>query len=217
MQLVAVPLYNRDMGEEAYIFRDLKANSLFSTFQALNRFDGGARCESLAVLEQVGLDAFTLGRPIFVPIAEINLIGNLAAQCGESPDKIVFVIEEPLSSHDQYFPFVQSLIDQGYRFAINYHIKYVPSDPMLMAASYIFLSQRPERHKESAQTLQFVKRFYRNLTPVAIHIYTREMFDSLLDKGYGYFECKVFKTTTSRRRLAAQGERHQAYQHGSGR
>ncbi len=150
MQIVAVPLYNRNMGEEAYIFRDLKANNLFSTSQALNLFDGGAQCESLDVLDKIGLDAFTLGRPIFVPIVEINLIGNLAAQCRELAGKIVFVIEKPLSNHALYFPFIQRLIAEGYRFAINYPIKHTPNDPLLIAAHYIFLSHRPERLSETA-------------------------------------------------------------------
>ncbi len=195
MQLVAVPLYNRNMGEEAYIFRDLKSNNLYSTFQALNRFDGGAQCESLEMLEKVGLDAYTLGRPIFIPIVEINLIGNIAAQCSVPPEKIIFVIESPLTNVGLYLPCIQRLSEQGYRFAINYPIKHVPGDPVLQAASFIFLSHREERLAETAASLLYVKRFYRNLVPVAIHIYTREMFTSLLNKGFEFFECKVYKTT----------------------
>ncbi|MCL2056973.1 MAG: HDOD domain-containing protein [Oscillospiraceae bacterium] len=193
MQIVAVPLYDREMKEQAYIFRDLKENILFSTSQALNLFDGASTSEALRMLDEAGLDAFTLGKPVFVPISEIALMGGLHAQCKEPPGKIIFVLEKPLSSHSHYFPLVLALKARGYRFAINYPIKLAPGDAMLESASYIFLSQREERLDATARTLEFVKRHYRNLTPIAVHIYTRESHRQVVDQGYGLFETRLYE------------------------
>ncbi|MDR2932008.1 MAG: hypothetical protein LBV27_02770, partial [Oscillospiraceae bacterium] len=91
MQLVAVPLFSRDMAVEAYMFRYLKENNLFSSAQAINIFDGASHSVALETLDLVGLEAFTLGNPLFIPINEIQLLGNLQLQCREPAEKIVFV------------------------------------------------------------------------------------------------------------------------------
>ncbi len=197
MQTVAVPLFNRNMEEEAYIFRDLKENLLFSKAQALNLFDGATYCETLGVLDKVGLDAFTLGKPVFVPISEINLMGNLPSQCREPAEKIIFVLEKPLSNFGLYFPLMEQLAAQGYRFGLNYSAPLVPDDPVMKLASFLFLSQRDEWAEKSQQALQYIKNRYRNLSPVAVHIYSREKLERLYDKGYALFESKVYSTTRS--------------------
>ncbi|MCL2034116.1 MAG: HDOD domain-containing protein [Oscillospiraceae bacterium] len=202
MQIVAIPLFNKDMGEEAYVFRELKENILFSTAQALNLFDGASTSETLRVLDKVGLDAFTMGKQIFVPINEVALMGNLSAQCKEPSDKIIFVLEKPLSNRGLYLPFMLSLRNLGYRFAINYPIKLVENDPALQNSSYIFLSQREEKQEEILKTLQYVKRFYRNLTPIAVHIYTHEILQKTYGQGYGMYESRLYKATGSNAHIA---------------
>ena len=202
MQIVAIPLFNKDMAEEAYVFRELKENILFSTAQALNLFDGASTSEALRVLDQVGLDAFTMEKPIFVPINEVALMGNLSSQCKEPSDKIIFVLEKPLGNRELYLPFMQSLRNLGYRFAIDYPVKLVENDPVLQNSSYIFLSQREEDMEETLKTLQYVKRFYRNLTPIAVHIYTREILQKTYGQGYGMYESRLYKASGSNAHIA---------------
>lgn len=195
MQIVAVPLFNQSMVEEAYIFRELKENLLISTLHTYNLFDGATYCESLSILARVGLETFTLGKPIFVPIREINLVGNLPAQCREPANKVIFVLDAPLSNPDRHFPFIQQLRGQGYRFAINYPMPFVQNDPVLQAGSYLLLPQNDERRKETSKALWYSGKYYRNLTPIAVQIQSQARLESLYDKGYGLYESKVYKPT----------------------
>lgn len=64
MQIVSVPFYDKNMAVVAYRFRYRKENDLFSTSQATGIFDGASRSDALNTLNAVGLDAFTLGKPI---------------------------------------------------------------------------------------------------------------------------------------------------------
>jgi len=195
MQIVAVPLYNRDMTVEAYMFRDLKENNLFSSAQAINLFDGAATSEPLRILDSVGLDAFTLGKPIFIPIKEVLLMGNPQLQCKVPADKIVFVLEEPISDNEVYLPIIKSLRDMGYRFAANYKIHCQRRDSYLDLCSFVFFSQRPERVEETSRGLEFVKHNYRHLALIAAHIYSKDVLQGLYDKGYSLYESKFYRVT----------------------
>ena len=201
MQIVAIPLFNKEMGAEAYIFRDFKNNLLFSQAQAIGQFDGASKVESLRVLDEVGLDSFTLGKPIFVPIQEVALMGNLPTQCRESAEKIVFVLEKPFSNRDLYLPLMTELTSRGYRFAINYSIDHAPNDPVLASSSFILLSQRGEKIQETHKTLDHVRKYYRNLAPIATHIHTKEILKSAYGKNYSLYESKLYKTTSAEKQI----------------
>lgn len=196
MQIVAVPLFNRDMMVNAYMFRDLKSNNLFSTAQATNLFDGAAQSPSLEILNLVGLDAFTMGKPLFIPITDIMLLGQLQNQCREPAHKIIFVLEKPINV-EQYSPYIQTLRSLGYRFAANYPINLQQQDPFLSYCDFIFLSQRPERSEHSENTLRALKTDYPHIQPIATHIYSDDVLQSLYDKGYFWYESRFYPVSES--------------------
>lgn len=202
MQIVAVPLYNKDMEVTAYMLRDFKENVLFSTSQAINVFDGASQSESMEILNNMGLDAFTMGKQIFIPIREILLMGNLQLQCKIPPEKVIFVIEEPISNEQLYLPLIQSLCEKGFRFSANYQIDCGKHDNFLNLCSFMFLSQRPERVEATNRLLIYIKSHYRNLKLIAAHIYTHEVLQSLYGKGYEMYESRFYRVTKPSTQLA---------------
>lgn len=197
MQIVAVPLFDDRMEVNSYIFRYMEKNVLFSTTQAISAFDGGARSEALRILELVGLKTFTLDKPLFIPIKELNLLGDLRSQCTQDAQLITFVLEQPLSNPSLYLPYVTQVKEHGFTFAINYDIELVPDDQMSKLADYIFLSHRKEREEHTRKTREYIKRYYRNLRPIAQHIYSAETLRRLQGTGYTAYESKFYELDKS--------------------
>lgn len=193
MQIVAVPLFDQEKAVSAYIFRYLKSNNLFSTAQATSLFDGASRSEALDVLDLVGLEAFTLGKPLFIPIGELMLLGDLNSQCKQPPEQIIFVLENPIPQESFYLDRILALRERGFRFAVNYPVNLNQPDFLLENSSYIFLSQRPERKEQSEQLRFELKRRLPNLIPIAAHIYTNEVLQSLYGKNYGMYESRFYR------------------------
>ena len=192
MHMVSVPLFDQNQTTQAYMFRCLKENNLFSVSQATGLFDGASNSEALEMLDKVGLEAFTLGKPLFVPIEDYMLLGHLEKQCHEPPDKIIFLFESPPRLEKAYLFNIRRLRALGYRFAVNYPFDPEKKDPILENASFAFFSQRPERLEQTRITLAGAKVHYPNLEPVAIHIYTSEVLKGLYGKGYTLFESRFY-------------------------
>jgi EAL and modified HD-GYP domain-containing signal transduction protein len=128
-----------------------------------------------------------------VPIREINLLGSLESQCAEPPEKIIFVLEKPLTNPEKHLPYIWNLCDAGFRFGIGYPMPLTQHDPILQCASFLLLSQDEDRADYNNKALNHAKRFYRNLVPVALDVASKELLESLYSKGYGLFESKVYK------------------------
>lgn len=197
MQIVAVPLFDQEMAVGAYMFRFLKQNNLFSAAQAISVFDGASQSEALETLDMVGLDTFTLGKPLFIPITYIMLLGNLHLQCKEPADRIIFVLEESPKQDALYVSIIKSLRNMGYRFACNYPADLWDPDPVLQNCSFIFLSQRPEKQQQTERALAALLKDYPDIQPIAAHIYSQEKLHSIYNKGYALYESRFYKVSAS--------------------
>jgi len=193
MQIVSVPLFNKDMAVEAYLFRYQKGNDFFSTTQATNVFDGATQSLPLETLNLVGLDAITLGKQIFVPINYLMLLGDLAAQCRQPPDKIIFMFEESPKPEEPYISKMAGLRKLGFRFAVGGIGNPQAYDPILQHCSFFFLSQRPKDIEDSTRVLAVLRKHYRGLTPVAAQVHSEEMLKKLYGQGYTYYESRFYK------------------------
>lgn len=197
MHMVAVPLFDQNLLAQAYMVRCLKGNILFSAAQATGIFDGASNSQALEMLSEVGIEAFTLGKPLFVPIEDYMLLGSLENQCKEPPEKIIFLFESPPRQEKTYLFNIRKLRALGYRFAVNYPFDPEKKDPVLDNASYAFLSQREERRPQTEKTLAGIKENYPNITPIAIHIYSDDMLKSLYGKGYALYESRFYKVSAT--------------------
>lgn len=197
MQIVAVPLFNREMVVEAYIFRYMKENNLFSTAQALNVFDGATYLDAFETLNMIGLEAFTLGKPLFIPINDLMLLGDLSSQCQEPPEKIIFVFEKTPNQEDVYLEKIRELCEKGFRFAANFQINPMKDGKILPFLSFVFLSQRPERISQSEGMLELIRTKYTNLTSIATHIYSEDVLQSLYKKSYALYESRFYRISSS--------------------
>lgn len=198
MQIASIPLFDRDMAVESYLFRYRKGNDLFSTAQATGIFDNASRSLALETINLVGLDAFTLGRELFVPVSPIALLGDLGAQCQQPPEKIIFLFEDMPKAEEPYLSKMEELRSQGFRFAVSDPDNLQKYDAVLRLCDYCFLSQLPEKAAASMRSLMTLKRDYRSLKPVATSIHSNELLQGLYNSGYALYESRFHKVAVTR-------------------
>lgn len=198
LQVVPVPLFNRDMAVEAYLFRYQRGNNLFSINQLTSAFDGGSNSPLLEVLNLVGVDAFTLGKPIFVPIKNVMLFGDLQAQCAEPPENIVFLFEEhPMADDETFLNAIRAHRKLGYRFAFSSPAHLQACQAALPYISFVLIGQK----LLEAASRHFIRGLSRD-TPglrfIATQIETTEEFAALANVGYSLYEGSFYRAPLTR-------------------
>lgn len=192
--MVPVPLYDKKMAVDSYLFRYQSGNDLFSTAQATNIFDGASRSPALEMVNAIGLDAFTLGKSLFIPISYIALLSSLDVQCQQPPDRVIFLLEEPPPPEEPYLSKMLQLQEKGYQFAVRNLTQPNRYHELLTRSNYYFLSQRNDKTIEASERILFLlKRHYPNLQFVATNIHSQEVLDSLHKKGFALYESKFYR------------------------
>ena len=197
MQVVAVPLFNNAMSSEAYIFRYRRGNDLFSRSQTTGMFDGANRSASLEMLNKIGLDAFTLGKPIFVPINYIMLLGDLAGQCKQPANKVVFLFEDAPQPTEPYLSKMTALRELGFEFAVSNLTNPKQYVAVLQRCKYFFLSQLPERIEASKQILSEIKRDHPGIKVIATKVHGAATLEMVKSLGYDLFEAGFLRIPAS--------------------
>lgn len=195
---MTVPLFNRDMVVEAYLFRYRRGNDLFSSAQATGIFDGASRSELLDLLNGIGAEAFSLGKPVFIPISYIMLLGDLAGQSKKHLDKVIFLLEEPPKPEEPYLFRLRALREQGLRFAVGGLYEPAGYGPILALCDYCFLSWQEDHQNAARKIYRYIVENFPNLIPVATGVFSREMLEGLRTLKYGLFETRFFRVAVSR-------------------
>ena len=196
--VVGVPLFDKDMAVKAYTFCYQEGNSLLRPNQAEREFDGATLSPLLATLNSVGIDALTMGLPIFVPANRFMLMANLAAQCRVPPENVVFVVQGDVRPEEPYLSAVQALKDLGYRFAIQNIERVDQYAPLAMLCDYIFFSHRQMHRIDQQLMYALVGRDYKHLQIVMSDIDTAEQFDVLTAQGPSMFEGRFYRMPVTR-------------------
>jgi len=192
--MVPVPLFNRDMAVEAYYFRYQKGNDLIQGSKATSVFDGAMRSPLLEALNTVGLEAFAMGKPIFIPVNSLMLLADLDHQCDQPSDKVIFLLDNEVKVEEAYTSSVKRLKSLGYRFGIQKLETTEGYGPMLELCDYIFLDHRILGTPGQIALLQGLNQKYRHLKKVITHINTMEMFNGLGFVGAALFEGRFYRT-----------------------
>ena len=191
MQMVLVPLYDKHMVVQVYLFCYQTGNNLFSTTQATNVFDGGSRSMALEAINRVGLEALTLNKPIVVPINYIMLLGNLAVQCNCPPEKVLFLLEEVPPPEEPYLTKMKILAEKGFRFAVSDPKQPQEPNQVIEKASLCFRSQQDEKKMQHAQrVVQLMEKLYPHIQWVATHVYSEDCLNQMIKKDYSLFESR---------------------------
>lgn len=186
---VPVPLFNPEMGVDAYCFRFQKGDS-FAAGSSHLIFDGAMDSPLLQIINEVGLEALTTGKPIFVPVSHISLLVNLEEQCKEDPGKIVFVLDKNITTDDTYKDRILRYKGLGYRFACYSRMNYTYHAPILALCDYCFVDVRST---DVRQARAYLRSLNPNINVIVSDIDTAESFGMVRYDSFKIFEGPFYR------------------------
>ncbi|MDR2131889.1 MAG: HDOD domain-containing protein [Clostridiales Family XIII bacterium] len=191
--VVPVPLFNEENTVEAYMFQYSKGNDLLAAAKEGIHFDGAMHSPLLSMLRAVGLDALTMGKPIFVPVSKFVLMTDIDAACGESPDKILFLIDGKVKGNATNAGNIRRLKERGYRFGLRGINNIVAYMHILEFCDFIFYDQRTFSDPKQVTLRTKVAEKFPHMRCVYTNIDSMEIFQSARKKFKGLYEGSFYR------------------------
>ena len=192
--IIPKPVLDSQMTVASYCFRYKRADTNFVN-QPMRAFEDAASPVCLAILESVGLDGFTNGTQIFVPITGLSLFTELETQCSEPPEKIIFLLNNDVQPEEGFINNIKRLKDIGFRFALENVKDYSYIEPILELCDFLFISASDKNNSQIAA--KFSNR-YKNLSLVLSDVDDMDTFDGAKYSSYKYFEGKFYVMPVSK-------------------
>lgn len=193
--MVPVPLFNRDIAVEAYYFRYQKGNDLIEATKPTSAMDGAMRSPLLEAINELGIEAVAMDKPIFVPVNHMMLLTKLEDQCTQPPERIIFLLDNEVPPEEPYISNMIGLKQMGYRFGFQKLPELTKYAPLLEYADFLFVNHREIGQPRQIALLQDYGRNYRYMKLVITHINTMEMFYSLQkNQSVSLFEGRFYRT-----------------------
>ncbi|MCL2169111.1 MAG: HDOD domain-containing protein [Defluviitaleaceae bacterium] len=178
------------MSVMAYTFRHESAHNYVSDAPS-RAFDGVVSLPGLGILESVGLNAFTNGAALFVPVSHFALLTDLTLQCTQPPDKIIFLLDNKFPPEEPFLTCMRQHIEKGFTFAIENVTDFETMHPVVELCKFIKLGFRYDM--DSLDIFNKVQRKYRKHVFIATDVNTMEVFTKLQRSGFYYFEGRFYK------------------------
>lgn len=196
MLISIIPLFDSQMTVTAYSFFTQKGNSLMTGMQNTGSFDGASNSLALEVIQNMGLESLTEGKPVFVPITNIALFADIDRQCDAPPDKITFLLDRTVEPKEIYIKRILALKELGFHFAIRKVKDYEAYAEIIRVMDYIFLDHK----KSDVKVLkQYFNKHYHGLKVVACNIEYTEDFKSLQYRDFDLYEGKFYRLPLTKR------------------
>ena len=182
--IVPKPVLNKDMEVKAYYFRYKRADEMVG-FQPSRAFEGSMTSPCLDVLNMVGLDAFTNGLPIFVPLNKITLLTDIEHQCKEKADNIIFLLDEDTPPEEPFLGGIKRLKKLGYRFALENISNYGKMSPVLSLSDYLLIDGNLDTRDNLLMSLS---RQYPKIMFIAADVCSMTLFKQIQYGSFHLFE-----------------------------
>ncbi|MDR0425286.1 MAG: HDOD domain-containing protein [Clostridiales Family XIII bacterium] len=191
--IVPVPLFNNDNEVEAYLFQYRKGNDLLSAATDNIHLDGAMKSPIMEMLGVVGLDALTMGKPIFVPINKYMLMANVEKSCSEPADKIIFLLEDNVKGGTSNVKKLKRLREEGYRFGIRGIENIAAYVPILELCDYIFYDPRRFGEPNMVKLRGIIAEKFPHLQCVYTNVDSMDVFQSARKNHKGLYEGAFYR------------------------
>lgn len=183
--IAAVPLFTSDMSVEAYRLHYQDSNKLFGLADDYTSLDGAMHSPGLDMLNKVGIEPFTGGKPIFIPINKYQLLSDFITDCKISPKLINFVLPKELPKEEVYLKRCRALKDAGYSFAIS-GMGYSDSTSKLFKMSdYVIMDTTTKDYldklKEIKTQQQFIRVIFTKVADLSVFGHMKMIENSLYE------------------------------------
>jgi len=185
---VPKPVLNDKMEVVFYCIRYQKADRYLSD-QPLWLMDGAMHSPFLDILKMTGLNGLSNGLPIIAPLNKLSLLIDIENNCDESPEKIIFLLDDDTPPDAAFTDNIKRLKDLGFRFAAEQIADYAAMDPVLALCDFLFLDCQA---KDFRDRLNSLKNKYRKLSFIASNVTDLNVFSNVKRSGFAGFEGKFY-------------------------
>ena len=185
--IVPKPVLNENLAVMSYCFRYQRGGDYLADQYAARMFDGIVNLPCLTVLEDIGIEGFTNGIPLFVPLNQFTLLSDVTLQCTQPPDKVIFLLDEHTPPEPAFIECIEKLRTKGFRFAVENIKNYDAMKPIIELCDFIFISFRFDSDKVIAGMRDIMQTFS-NHTFVASDVNHIDVFNKIRSSGFTYFE-----------------------------
>ncbi|MCL2565671.1 MAG: HDOD domain-containing protein [Defluviitaleaceae bacterium] len=183
--VTAVPLFTTDMSVEAYQLRYQDSSKLFGLSDDHTMLDGIMNSPGLDILNNVGIEPFTGGEPIFLPVNPYMLLSNFADSCQIPPNLLVPVLSKDMPLKEIYFQKCYELTKAGFRLAIpEFELTHLASLLYNMASFVLLNAKDPE----CLDNFKRIRNKYPKITVVFQNVDDMEMFKNLKEMSNCLYE-----------------------------
>lgn len=194
MLVVLIPLFDKDMSVAAYSIFTHKDNFLLNPAHlGTGCLDGAGEVGGLELINQIGVEALTGGKELFVPLTNISIFTDIEGMCLKDRDKVILLIDNTFPPVEMYLDRIKDLKNKGFKLAIR---KLAVSEfesykPILSLTDYVFLNN-------NKIIIDKAKIYFNSLYPnaklCAGNIDNKETFDALTaGGGYQYYEGSFYR------------------------
>ena len=195
---VPVPLFNKDMAVEAHLLNYQKEIDSLDSNTPMDELDGSNSSLALEALNSVGIEAFTIDRPVFVPVNATMLLSDLGAQCAHPSNRIVFLLDIDAKPEEPYLSCVRSLRSQGFRIAFQGITDFQEHEAWLVLGDFIMIDVDKLSIEALEAQLRVLDRSFRNLSVIAAGVKTPDLFSKVSKYEIILFEGNFYRIPISR-------------------
>ncbi|MCL2387718.1 MAG: HDOD domain-containing protein [Defluviitaleaceae bacterium] len=174
--IVPKPLFTDKMHVEGYYMAAQYGNAILESTKS-NPLDRAMDSPFIDFMNEVGLEALTQNKPIFLPITKIQLVTELDKDITEEPSNIVFLLEDKLIMDDLVVERCQHFKELGFKFAAYFKGKMEELLQLKPYLDYIFLKVPLTKLVEYSFAVQ---REYPMSIIVATEISEKPVFDQIV-------------------------------------
>lgn len=195
--IVPKPVLSSDLAVMSYCFRYQRGDDYLADQYPARMFDGIVNLPCLTVLEEIGLDGFTNGFPLFVPLNQFTLLSDVTLQCTQPPDKIIFLLNEQTPPDQMFLDCIEKLKAAGFRFAVERVKDYEAMRPIIEMCDFVFISFK-HNSKDVIANYRNTMRMFPKHTFVASDVNDISVFDRIRSGGFKFFEGRFYSVPVTR-------------------
>ncbi|MDY6279849.1 MAG: HDOD domain-containing protein [Roseburia faecis] len=199
MMLTLIPFFDRNMSVSAYSLFTRKKNFLMNpSLLGSRQFDGAAYVDGLELIQELGTNTLSGGKPIFVSLNNISIFSSLESQCKNTNHAPILLIDQTFPPVSMYTDRIRDLREFGYHFAIRNLPVHCYEDyaPILSQMDYVLIDcQEIDAIKASL----YFRKLYPDICICANNIPDMETFEKLSPtETISLFEGTFFRMPVTR-------------------
>lgn len=199
MLLTLIPFFDRNMSVSAYSLFTRKRNFLTNpSLLGSGQFDGAAYVDGLELIQELGTNTLSGGKPIFVSVNNISIFSGLETQCTNPKNAPILLIDQTFPPVSMYTDRIRDLREFGYRFAIRNLPVHCYEDyaPILSQMDYILIDCQ---EVDVTKAALYFQKLYSNICICASNIPDMQTFQNLCGCDMiSLFEGKFFRMPVTR-------------------